>query len=344
MTTNTKKLNTPSTWAKAIADTLIEQGVDASAVFEEVGMDYQLLKDKDARYWQDNITQLWHKSVELTGDSLIGLKVGAHIHMTSYPTLGYSLMSCRNLKESCERLFRYQQLLAEGFHFSFQKEEETYCLTFDILPCELAPSVQAIDATLSSFLTFIRWVTGQRITPLGAQLKRVKPENIREFEAVFSCPIQFKSQNNCLYFSEADMEFPLPTADETISKIHDANANRYLEQLIGGEFSTKVRHILIENLPSGEPKQEQIAIQLNISSSTLKRRLLTENTNFKALLDNTRQQLSVAYLENKELTLTEITYLLGFSENSVFNRAFKRWKGVSPKQWQKNAENNVTSN
>jgi len=340
MTINDKKLSTPSTWAKAIADTLIEQGIDASAVFKEVGMDYQLLKDKEARYWQDNITQLWHKSVELTGDSLIGLKVGAHIHMTSYPTLGYSLMSCKNLKESCERLFRYQQLLAEGFHFSFQKEEDdVYCLTFDILPCQFAPAIQAIDATLCSFLTFIRWVTGWRIEPLKAMLKRTEPENIHQFEDIFSCPIQFNSSKNCLYFSEADMEFPLPTADESISKIHDANAKRYLEQLIGGEFSTRVRHILIEYLPSGEPKQEQIAIQLNVSSSTLKRRLLTENTNFKALLDNTREQLSVAYLKNQELTLTEITYLLGFSENSAFNRAFKRWKGISPKQWQKNEEN-----
>jgi len=338
MSTNTKRLNTPSSWAKAIADTLIEQGVDASAVFEEVGMDYQLLKDKEARYWQDCITQLWHKSVELTGDTLIGLKVGAHIHMTSYPTLGYSLMSCKNLKESCERLFRYQQLLAEGFHFSFRKEDKVYCLTFDILPCQLTPSVQAMDATLSSFLTFIRWVTGQRIEPLSAHLKRTKPEDLQEFETVFSCPIQFNSSNNCLYFSEADMEFPLPTADETISKIHDANANRYLEQKIGGEFSTKVRHILIEYLPSGEPKLEQISIRLNVSSSTLKRRLLTENTNFKALLDNTREQLAIAYLENKDLTLTEITYLLGFSENSAFNRAFKRWKSVSPKQWQRNSE------
>jgi len=335
MTINNKKLSTPSTWAKAIADTLIEQGVDASAVFKEVGMDYQLLKDKEARYWQDNITQLWHKSVELTGDSLIGLKVGTHIHMTSYPTLGYSLMSCKNLKESCERLFRYQQLLAEGFHFSFQKEDDAYCLTFDILPCQLAPAIQAIDATLCSFLTFIRWVTGLRIEPLKAIFKRTEPESTQPFEEFFSCPIQFNSSKNCLYFSETDMEFPLPTADESISKIHDANANRYLEQLIGGEFSTRVRHILIVYLPSGEPKQEQIAMQLNISSSTLKRRLLTENTNFKALLDNTREQLSVAYLENQELTLTEITYLLGFSENSAFNRAFKRWKGISPKQWQK---------
>jgi len=335
MTMNTKKLSTPSSWVKAIAETLAEQGVDASAVLDDLGMDYHLLNDKDARYWQDDITRLWHRSVELTDDSLIGLKVGAHIHMTSYPTIGYSLMSCKNLLESCERLFRYQQLLAEGFHFSFLKEGEEYCLSFDILPCQLAPSIQAIDATIASFLTFVRWVTGQRILPLRASLKRDRPPVLVDYEAIFSCPIKFEDSKNSLYFSVADMALLLPTADETISKIHDANANRYLEQLIGGEFSTKVRHILIECLPSGEPKQEQVALALNISNSTLKRRLLTENTSFKVLLDHTREQLAVAYLENRELTLTEITYLLGFSESSAFNRAFKRWKGVSPKQWQK---------
>jgi len=331
---NDKKLSTPSSWAKAIAETLIEYDVDVRAVFETLGMDYQLLDDKEARYWQDSITQLWEKSVDLTGDESFGLKVGARIQAASYPTLAYSLMSCNNLKESCKRLFRYQQILADGFHFNFKKRDNEYCLNFDILPCQLTPHVQAIDATLVSFLSFIQWITLGNIKPLRASLKRDKPSLTQPFAAAFNCPITYLGEANCLYFSEEAMAYPLPTADEGISKIHDANANQIIENLIGGEFSTKVRNKLIEHLPSGEPKQEKIALELNVSSSTLKRRLHSENSSFKSLLDQIREQLAIGYLENRELSLTEITYLLGFSESSVFNRAFKRWKGISPKQWQ----------
>jgi len=336
MPLNDKKLSTPSSWAKAIAVTLIEYDVDASAVFETLGMDYQLLDDKEARYWQDSITQLWKKSVELTGDQSFGLKVGAHIQAASYPALAYSLMSCNNLKESCKRLFRYQQILADGFHFNFKKRDNEYCLSFDILPCQLTPNVQAIDATLVSFLSFIQWVTLGSIKPLRASLKREKPDVgvAHAFSSAFNCPITYQGEANCLYFSEEAMAFPLPTADEVISKIHDANANQVIENMTGGEFSTKVRNKLIEHLPSGEPKLDKIALELNVSSSTLKRRLQSENSSFKSLLDQVREQLAIGYLENRDLSLTEITYLLGFSESSVFNRAFKRWKGISPRQWQ----------
>jgi len=325
---------TPSAWVKSIVDTLRDYNSDVETLFNELGMDYSQLQEKEGYYLQDDITRLWARVVEITQNPLIGLDVGSHIHTTSFPTFTYSMMSCRNLKESCQRLMRYQEVLSDGFRFTFESLENEYCLSFDISPCQLPPSDQAMDAMLANFLSFIKWVTGQQISPSRATLKRQTPDDSSAFNAAFKCPVCFESEANLLFFSVEDMEFPLPTADETISKIHDAKANQIIKAFNYDNFSTQVRNKLIEHLPSGEPKQELIAQELNLSSSTLKRRLVSENTRFQTLLDQVREMLAEDYLKQDELSLTEITYLLGFSENSVFNRAFKRWKGLTPRQWQ----------
>jgi len=330
------RFNTPTAWVRAIAETLKEHGLDVERMFSEIGMDYSYLESHDEYYLQDDITRLWALAVDMSKDPMIGLKVGTQIHTTSFPAIIYSLMSCKNLHESCLRLIRYQQLLSDGFRFEFQKNDDHYRLSFDISPCQLSPSDQAMDATLVNFLTFVRWVRGEKVSPMKLMLKRAKPIDNHDFEDLFNCPITFHAKHNYLFFSIHDMEFPLPSADEAISQIHDAKVNQILKQANKGEYSTKVRNKLIEYLPSGEPKQELIALELNMSGSTLKRRLSAEDTSFKTILDHVREKLAEGYLETGEHSLTEITYLLGFSENSAFNRAFKRWKGITPKQWKNN--------
>lgn len=330
-----RRLRTPSVWAKAIAISLDEYAVDVPTVFDKLNMDLALTDDNSAHYEQDAITQLWEYAVTLTGDTNFGLKTGLHIHAHSYPAVGYSLMACENVKASFERLFRYQQMLAEGLQCAFYQEQRSYCLSFNIRPSTRPASDQAIDAAFSSFLNFLSWLTQDQVRAKRATLVREKPQDTRLFDTIFQCPVQFASESNKLYFDEADMAFTLPTANEEISRIHDKNANRILAQLNSSELSHQVQDMIISRLPGGEPKLENIAHTLNVSPSTLRRRLAAENTNFKTLLLEIRKELATAYLDEKCYSSTEISYLLGFSESSAFNRAFKRWYGTTPSKWRK---------
>ena len=100
--------------------------------------------------------------------------------------------------------------------------------------------------------------------------------------------------------------------------------------LIFNNLAMQVRAKIIEGLPDGGPSQEKIAQTLNTSLRSLQRRLRDEDTNFKNLLSETRQQLALQYLSDSSRSIGEITYPLGFSEPSNFTRAFKRWTGKSP--------------
>ncbi len=329
-----QKLSTPSHWPRAIVETLKEYNVDSKALFESIGMDYSRLQESEGFYLQDQVTELWNAATVITQDPLFGLKAGLKIQSTTYPSLGYALMASENFYACCQRMVRFQNILAEGLLLKLEKEEENYVLLLDIHGCEFAPSVQALDAMFSSFLSFIGWLTQKNVKPIKATLKRKQSLLDESFKHIFNCPIQYSEHRNALYFSQSQMYFPLATADETVAKIHDSNMIRLLEKNVKGDLVSRVRNLIIHKLPKGEPKQENIAELLNISVSTLKRRLHHEDINFKQLLDDTRSQLAVSYLQKSHLNLTNISELLGFSETSGFNRAFKRWKGISPKKWQ----------
>lgn len=95
----------------------------------------------------------------------------------------------------------------------------------------------------------------------------------------------------------------------------------------------QVRSSIIERLHDGTPNQETIAESMHVSLRSLQRRLNKEETNFKTLLETTRQELALHYIRETHRTLGEITYLLGFSEPSNFTRAFKRWTGKTPAEY-----------
>jgi len=327
---NAKPLKTPNSWAKAIIEKLIAQQVDVIPILDALGIEADRLSDRNGLIDQDLVSALWDAAVEATGDHNIGFDVGKNILTLLNPVIAYSLMSCANLKSSCDRLLRYQDIAAEGLRFEMRETDSEYQLVFDILAGSQAPSPQAIKSAIAAFFAFVRWVTQTHISPTRATLKELKPQNLEGYETLFSCPIDFGEFENCLSFAKPDLLKPLPTADAHLSDLHEQQLQSYRETQYQPIFSDEVKRSFKDQLPSGEPNQEIIASRLNVSVSTLKRRLKEEGLTYNALLDTTRHQLALKYLEQRKLSLTEITYLLGFSQSSAFTRAFKRWQGVSP--------------
>jgi len=99
----------------------------------------------------------------------------------------------------------------------------------------------------------------------------------------------------------------------------------------------RVTKSIVQNLPSGHANIEQVASDLFLSTRKLQRLLHFEDTSFIVLLNRIRQDLAERYIKDKNMDLTEIAFLLGFSEQSTFSRSFKRWTGISPTKYRKAA-------
>jgi AraC-like DNA-binding protein len=130
----------------------------------------------------------------------------------------------------------------------------------------------------------------------------------------------------------------LPHGTPDIAKATDRIAEQYIETLDPHKVASEVRRLLIDLLPSGKADQELVSNRLNRSKSTLQRQLQGEGSNYREVLESTQRSLAETYLRDNKHTHAQIAYLLGFSEQSNFSRAFKRWTSMSPRQYQASQE------
>ncbi len=101
------------------------------------------------------------------------------------------------------------------------------------------------------------------------------------------------------------------------------------------KIAMDVSKLIKDALPSGIPSIDQVGDYVGMSNRTLTRRLAESGTTFRALIKKTQAEISKDLLLNSSSNVGEIAFQLGFSEQSAFNRAFKRWTGQSPVEFRK---------
>lgn len=318
-----------SSWGRAIRRALDAAGVDSARLFAEAGLDVAALADPDARYPLAGTTKLWALAVRETGDPAFGLAVATQVTQTTFHALGYALVASGTLREAFERMVRYFRLVTDAAELRLEREGEAYRFEVGTVP-GVAPAPESIDAFVSLFLRFCRSQLGRGFSPLAVALRRPRPARVERFEAVLRCPIEFGAARNAVWFPAEAFERPLPDANPELARHNDEVVLRYLSRHDRGNLRARVQAALIERLPAGEPSAAAIAEALHTSLRSLQRRLADEGTSFEVLLNETRRELAVSYLQSPRYSIGEITFLLGFADASAFARAFRRWQGCTP--------------
>ncbi|MBK5354579.1 AraC family transcriptional regulator [Pseudomonas sp. TH41] len=324
---------TSSGWASAIVRSLEMGGVDCRILFERLGMDYSALSDPEARFPQDGMTGLWHLAVEVSGNPVIALNMAQVVRPASFHVVGYALMSSRNLHEGISSLVRYQRIIGESADLSFHPTSDGYELTLAIHGDRLPSARESAEGSLAYILAFCRWLACRPLTPRLVSFSGPAPANLQPYCEVFQAPLMFNAEHYALLFDRPDLDAPLHSANEALAQLHERFAGEYLARFSDGQITHQVRQLLCRLLPQGEPKREVVAQTMFMSERTLQRRLQAEGTGFHQLLDGTRRELASQYLIQPELTLQEISYLLGFAAPSNFFRAFRRWFNTTPNEY-----------
>jgi AraC-like DNA-binding protein len=326
-----------ASWARAIKRALDAAGCDSAAVFRKAGLDPAVLADPNARYPVENTTRLWQLAVAATGDACFGLKVASQVNQTTFHALGYALTASTTLKDVFERSVRYFRVVTDAVDLDFRASGAEY--HFRILPPESGPQPahEAVDAFISVYVRTCRALTDRSFAPLRILLRRPAPPDPAGFERTLRAPLRFAAAENLLVLDRAALERPLEGANPELARHNDEIVLRYLARFDRDNILARVKAALVECLPHGEPSQDAIAAALHLSSRSLQRRLADENTSYKQLLDATRRELALSYLKDNRYSVSEITYVLGFSDLSSFTRAFRRWTGQPPSAWRAGA-------
>lgn len=331
-----KEPTTLTSVGKLIAEVLRENyGVDAEPLFRRVGLDTSLMSDANARYPRANLMKLWEAAAEVTGDPCIGLVVGLSLRATSFHALGYSWIASHSLHGAMDRLSRYYRVIATvPLRVELTEAENHYALEVEYPDPRYPSPPIALDSFLGSIIRLCRTATNEHFHPLEVWLNHSDFDRPDEYIRHFNAPVKFDMDRVVMYFDKETLDAPLPGDNIDLVRANDKVVEHYLEYLDPHRVATDVRKLLIDLLPTGKASQQVIAGRLNKSVSSLQRQLSTEGTTFREIQDETRQSLAEQYVLEGKHSLSQIAYLLGFSDQSNFSRAFKRWSGATPSEFQ----------
>lgn len=325
---------TLTSWARAIRRALDAAGADSAALFAQAGLDMAALADPQARYRVAQTNRLWALAVAATGDPAFGLTVARQSGPLSFHALGYSLVASATLKEAFERLQRYFRVVSDGVVIAFHREGWQYCAEIGVPAGSIAPADESIDAIACVIVRMCRGLYRSDYAPLRLSFRRPPPLDAVPYERAFrTANLEFGASLNAIWFDSAHFEQPLESANPELARQNDEVAARYLARFGKSLVRERLRAVLIEQLPSGEPSQDRAAEALHMSARSLQRRLAEEGTSYTALLEEARRELALSYLRDARYSISEITYLLGFSDTSSFTHAFRRWTGTAPSKW-----------
>lgn len=324
-------------FVSVIADGLRDEyGIDPVPLLGEVGISSQDIARPGSRIEVRKLRQLWQRAYELTGDPEIGIRIGKGCGPGDFYVLGHSWFASETLGDALGRFARYNNIINTiPAPVSLAREGGSYRLSRCYNDVDDRPSEIIADAGFAALLTLCESVKER---PVRLQrVERTETESIHPgaFEAMVGCPVTWGNEEAAMYFAAEEIEEPLHFAIPDVAEATDRIAERYLESLDRNLITTRVRRMLIQMLPSGSADQESIATRLHRSASTLQRQLHAEGTSYREVLEATRRSMAREYLRKGEHSQAQIAFMLGFSDQSNFGRAFRRWTGKSPGQYRR---------
>ena len=306
--------------------------VDAALVLKQLGADPEIMSDPDARVPHELAIGFWLAALKATGDPCFGLHAAETLRPGTLDVADYAARASTNFRAGLECYIRFTKLNHDVAQFTITAEGEHARITHGL------PGGRVLPRAPAEYIAGAWVVLGHQMTGVDWQAEEVEfghaePDDLSEYRRLFGAGARFKfgADRISMVFPSGVLDLPLVEANAGLCEV----LTRHAEQLLGqmpsvDSFSDQVRGMIVKELQGGDPGVENLAEKLRMSASTLHRRLKDEGSSHRQILDSLRAELAERYLGERGLAVSEVAFLLGFSEASAFHRAFKRWTGKTP--------------
>ncbi len=313
-----------------------QRGADTHALAQAVGISSDELRNPDGRVQIRQVQALWRAVIDVTGDTTIALKLGEMINPVSVGVLAYVMMHSPTLGKAFEKLCQYQDIACEGVQTSgtlihTDDANDQFVLSLRITSPDIIYPEHTLNSELSIYLSAIRALTGLPTTAREIRFAYPRPLDTSEHKRIFApARLVFDADVTAMVLDASLLDTPVLNANPSLSAMFEQHATALLNQLKAPSLSSRVKAQIVRLMKGEEPTLTTVADRLAMGVRTLQLHLKDEGTTYQQLLDDVRKELAVQHLREQNLSTTDIAYLLGFAEPSVFFRSFKKWMGVTP--------------
>ena len=311
-------------------------GVDVEEVLSSVGID----PDGPWNPRQMIPSKLYYDMLERIADQIdvtdLPVRTGASMQLDQYGALGLAFKAATTLRASYARVERYARLWTSVVEYELRPATGGTLFILHRTGERRLGMRLSNEATLASAVSIARQVCPVPLAPMEVLVRHPAPRTIAAHQDWFGCPVRFEAELDAILYS-----------DETLARsniLGDKGISQYLTTHLDAEMAEitqepalimQSKAAIAQALSEGAPKMAKIARILGLSVRSFHRRLSEYGINFQALTEETRRDLAEGLLRDESHSLAEIAFLTGFSEQSAFTRAFKRWVGTTPATYRK---------
>jgi AraC-like DNA-binding protein len=289
---------------------------------------------KERSFHADSWVECLDELAQYTDNPAIGLDIGQLAEPKHAGVVGYLINSSENLAMAARQFARYQTLLY-GSQAEVNEEGSLFKMSWPLAGAEFWRSDECL---LSAFVKILTQLTGKNIMPTEVGFRHDKPHHAHRYREIFGDNVQFSTTQLYVKYPIEYLALDIVTNDHVIIKILEKQAESLLSAFVlKDDFEAKLYQAVLESLKVGEATITHTAQRLSMSSRSLQRALQARQTNYRDILQICRKELVHNYLKDQSLSLTDISFFIGYSEQSVFTRAFKLWFGISPNKYRRQA-------
>lgn len=321
-------------YVRALLDYLRQHQQAVSAVFStelQQQLDQATLNERvPVPLWSDLLQQ----AIAITGDEHLPLKLAQSIIPKHWGVFAYAAMTCKNLAEVAAMLVRYERLIDDANDSRIVTEGDHIALQW--LPRLPNPHPALMLISVCSWIVFAQRHTGRTDLQADVDFTCPPPQDTAPYQQLFGGQVRFDQPVTQIRFPAQYLQLPITYHDP---ESHQLLVSQVIQQMQAlkrpDEYQQTVKEIIVQQLSQGRCSLDSVAGALDTPTRTLQHQLEQTGTGFRQLLDDTRAELARHYLNDPDMALVDVAFLLGFSEQSPFTKAFKRWTGETPGEYRK---------
>jgi AraC-like DNA-binding protein len=311
---------------------LHQRGISSAAGLQNSRIPESMLKQPAELITRAQELTVFANALARSGDSSIGLEIGASMHLPSYGILGYAMLVSPTLAKALQGALKHPNLLGSYFQMQIKVSGGNAVLLIKNYRYRADLEVFNTDMCAASMWALICDVLGERRKPLSVAFDYPAPAHAAVYASTFGCEPTFNAAETCIRFPGEWLDHSLQYAEPV--SCHMAlqqcdQLEREWSRAAGDTLMARVLRLLYAD-PKRYGSLDAAASALCVSGRTLRRHLQAHATSFQQLLDQAMQDRATEYLQKTELSIGEIADRLGYSETSSFRQAFRRWTGQAP--------------
>lgn len=315
---------------RGLVNFLINQGLEQQVLLSMLDCSLSDLNTPKKTFYGHDYERLLEIGSAQLALPNIGFLHGKYFHPSAWGLLGNIVEVSENLWQALGYQKRYQCLMGTFGRAYHELDDESVIMRWLSEPNASNNNIEQVITAWVSF-AFANTISNEK--PLSVHFMHSPLAALDDYEAFFGCPVFFNANFNGVIIREKSLRLPLIHQNKEVLDVLCCHAEHQLSHKKANASLDIVSQLIVEMLPKKVPELADIAEHLSISTRQLQRKFEKEGTNLTSLLEDIRKRLAISYLCQTDHKLLYISTVLGYSEQSAFQRAFKRWTGQTPQSF-----------